>query len=111
MTSEQINTQLYWKLQRAHKSFKNWLMHQVPSVIIENAYKYAMMEEVLMAFENNSLPDELAKALLKGKDHLKKITDRCQEGGNRYMDSMWEKVQEYAMEMAEKQARIKERGR
>ena len=111
MTNEHLNTQIYWKLHREHEAFKSWLMRQPSGVIIENAYKYAMMEEVLMAFENNSLPDELAKALLKGKDHLKKITDRCQEGGNRYMDSMWEKVQEYAMEMAEKQARIKERGR
>ena len=47
----------------------------------------------------------------KGKDHLARITDRWQEGGTGHMDSMWEKAQEYATEMAEKQARIKDRGR
>ena len=26
MTNEHFNTQLYWKLQRGHKAFKNWLM-------------------------------------------------------------------------------------
>ena len=48
MTNEHLNTQLYWKLQREHTAFKNWLMHQPPGVIIENAYKYAMMEDVLV---------------------------------------------------------------
>ena len=62
MTNEHLNTQLYWKLQREHTAFKNWLMHQPPGVIIENAYKYAMMEDVLLTFENNNLPDEQAKA-------------------------------------------------
>ena len=69
MTNEHLNTQLYWKLQREHMTFKNWLMRQPPGVIIANAYKYAMMEDVLLTFENNNLSDEQAKALLKGKDH------------------------------------------
>ena len=111
MTNEQINTQLYWKLQREHESFKNWLMRQPPGVIIANAYKYAMMEDVLLTFENNNLSDEQAKALLKGKDHLAKILDRWQENGTGHMDKMWEAAQEYSKEMAEKQARIKARGR
>ena len=80
-------------------------------VIIANAYKYAMMEDVLLTFENNNLTDEQAKALLKGKGHLEKILDRWQEDGTGHMDSMWEKAQEFATEMAEKQARIKDRGR
>ena len=67
MTNEHLNTQLYWKLQREHTAFKNWLMHQPPSVIIENAYKYAMMEDVLLTFGNNNLSDEQAKSPLKGK--------------------------------------------
>lgn len=111
MTNEHINTQLYWKLQREHEAFKNWLMHQPPGVIIENAYKYAMMEDVLMTFENNNLSDEQANALLKGKGHLEKIMDKWQESGTGHMASMWEKAEEYATEMAEKQARIKDRGR
>lgn len=111
MTNEHINTQLYWKLQREHEAFKNWLMHQPPGVIIENAYKYAMMEDVLMTFENNNLSDEQANALLKGKGHLEKIMEKWQESGTGHMASMWEKAEEYATEMAEKQARIKDRGR
>lgn len=111
MTNEHLNTQLYWKLQREHDAFKNWLIRQPPNVILENAYKYAMMEDVLLTFENNNLPDEQAKALLKGKGHLEKITDRWQESGTGHMDSMWQKAQEYATEMAEKQSRIYDRGR
>ncbi len=111
MTNEHLNTQLYWKLYREHAAFKNWLMTQPSGVIIENAYKYAMMEDVLLAFENNNLSDGHAKALLKGKGHLEKIMDKWQESGTGHTDSMWEKAQEYAAEMAEKQARIKDRGR
>ena len=111
MTNEHLNTQIYWKLHREHEAFKSWLMRQPSSVIIENAYKYAMMEDVLLTFENNNLSDEQAKALLKGKGHLEKIVDRWQENGTGHMDSMWKKAQEYANEMAEKQARIYDRGR
>ena len=111
MTNDQLNTQLYRKLHREHTAFRNRLMRQPPGVIIENAYKYAMMEDVLLTFENNNLSDEQAKALLKGKGHLEKILDRWQEDGTGYMDSMWEKAQAYATEMMEKQARFKDRGR
>ena len=111
MTNEHLNTQLYWKLQREHAAFKNWLMRQPPNVILENAYKYTMMEDVLLTFENKNLPDEQAKALLKGKGHLEKILDRWQENGTGHMESMWKKAQEYAKEMAEKQARIYDRRR
>lgn len=111
MTNEQLNTQLYWKLHREHEAYKNWLLTQPPSVILENAYKYAMMEDVLMTFENNNLPDAQAKALLRGKGHLRGIMEKWEDDGTGHMDSMWEKAQEYATEMAEKQARIKDRGR
>ena len=111
MTNEHLNTQLYLRLHREHIAFKNWLMTQPSAVIIENAYKYAMMEDVLLTFENNNLSDEQAKALLKGKGHLEKILDRWQEGGTGHMDSMWEKAQKYATEVAEKRARISDRGR
>ena len=111
MTNEHLNTQLYRKLYREFEAFKNWLMKQSPGVILQNAYKYAMMEDVLLTFENNNLSDEHAKALLKGKGHLEKILDRWQADGTGHMDSMRQKAQEYATEMAEKQARIKDRGR
>ena len=54
MTNEHLNTQLYWRLHREHIAFKNWLMTQPPAVIIENAYKYAMMEDVLLTFESDT---------------------------------------------------------
>ena len=111
MTNEHLNTQIYWKLHREHEAFKSWLMRQPSGVIIENAYKDAMMEDVLLTFENNNLSDEQAKALLKGKGHLQKIVERWQESGTGHMDSMWQKAQEYATEMAEKQAGIIDRGR
>ena len=111
MTNEHLNTQLYWKLHREHEVFKNWLMTHPPGVIIENAYKYAMREDVLLCFEDNDLPDDLARALLRSAEPLDKIFAAWESSGSGHMDSMWEKAQEYATEMAEKQARIKDRGR
>ncbi len=72
---------------------------------------YHLDYNVLLTFENNNLPDKQAKALLKGKGHLEKILDRWQGDGTGQMDSMWQKAQEYATEMAEKKSRIKDRGR
>ena len=111
MTNEHLNTQLYWKLHREHTAFKNWLMKQPASVILQNAYKYAMMDNMLLIFENNNLSDVQAKTLLNGNGHLQKIMERWQKDGTLHMDSMWEKAQEYATEIVEKQARIQDRGR
>ena len=111
MTNEHLNTQLYWKLQREHTEFKNWLMHQPPGVIIANAYKYAMMEDVLLTFENNNLPDAHAKALLKGKGHLRGIMEKWEDDGTGHMDSMWEKAQEYAAQLAQRADRVQQKAR
>lgn len=111
MTNEQINTALYWKLQAEHESFKNWLMTQPPAVILEHAYKYAMMEDILLVFENNNLPTAHAKALMHGSGHLDRILDAWQEDGTGHMGSMWEKAQEYAKDAADRSAKNQGKGR
>lgn len=111
MSNQELNTLLYRKLETEQKHYKRWLMEQPPEVILANAYKYAMREDVLLCFEDNDLPDNLARALLRSAEPLDKIFAAWESSGSGHMDSMWEKTQEYATEMAEKQARIKDRGR
>ena len=111
MSNEQLNALLYRKLKTEQKNYKQWLLEQPPEVILANAYKYAMREDVLLCFEDNDLPDNLARALLRSSEPLEKIFAAWEARSSGHMDSMWEKAQEYATEMAEKQARIKDRGR
>ena len=58
-----------------------------------------------MCFEDNDLPDNLARALLRSSEPLEKIFAAWEARGSGHMDSMWEKAQEYAAQLAQKAAR------
>ena len=111
MSNQELNTLLYRKLETEQKHYKRWLMEQPPEVILANAYKYAMREDILLCFEGNDLPDDLARALLRSAEPLEKIFAAWESSGSGYMDSMWEKTQEYAAQLAQRAARVQQKAR
>jgi hypothetical protein len=111
MSNQELNTLLYRKLETEQKHYKRWLMEQPPEVILANAYKYAMREDVLLCFEDNDLPDNLARALLRSAEPLDKIFAAWESSGSGHMDSMREKAQEYAAQLAQRAARVQQKAR
>jgi hypothetical protein len=111
MSNEQLNALLYRKLETEQRNYKRWLMEQPPEVILENAYKYAMREDVLLCFEDNDLPDNLARALLRSSEPLEKIFATWEASGTGHMDSIWEKAQKYAAQLAQRASKAQQKVR
>ena len=111
MSNEQLNALLYRKLEAEQRNYKRWLMEQPPEVILANAYKYAMREDVLLCFEDNDLPDNLARALLRSAEPLEKVFAAWEASGTGHMDSMWEKAQEYAAQLAQRASKAQQKVR
>ena len=111
MSNQELNTLLYRKLETEQKHYRRWLMEQPPEVILANAYKYAMREDILLCFEDNNRPDNLARALLRSAEPLEKIFTAWEARGSGHMDSMWEKAQEYAAQLAQRAASVQQKAR
>ena len=73
MTNEELNTELYKKLFSEQERFKEWLLKQPSSEILNHAYEYVMREDIILAMEYNDLTDEQAKALLASPSPLADI--------------------------------------
>ncbi len=111
MSNQELNTLLYHKMYAEQEKYKQWLLEQSPSVILENAYRYCMQEDMLMCFENNDLEDAQAKALLRIGDPLYRLYHQWDSSGAGHMDQMWECAEKYATEMQQKQAKAQDKGR
>ena len=55
MTNEELNTELYKKLFSEQERFKEWLLKQPSSEILNHAYEYVMREDIILAMEYNDL--------------------------------------------------------
>ena len=51
MTTDQLQSKLYEKMAAEQQKFKSWLLAQPPDVILDNAYKYTIREDILMELE------------------------------------------------------------
>ena len=60
MTNEELNTELYRKLFSEQERFKEWLLTQPSSEILNHAYEYVMREDIILAMEYNDLTNEQA---------------------------------------------------
>ena len=73
MTNEELNTELYKKLFSEQERFKEWLLTQQSSEILNHAYEYVMREDIILAMEYHDLTDEQVKALLASPSPLADI--------------------------------------
>ena len=87
MTVDKMYDLFYDKMYVEQEKYRIWLMEQPKEVILNNAYEFAMREDLLMALENLALEASEVKALLeKGvtldslyKDYEKMETDHMQD--------------------------------
>ena len=86
MTNEELNTELYKKLFSEQERFKEWLLTQPSSEILNHAYEYVMREDIILAMEYHDLTDEQAKALLASPSPLADIFHDCEKIEGDHMD-------------------------
>lgn len=88
MTNEELNTELYKKLFSEQERFKEWLLKQPSSEILNHAYEYVMREDIILAMEYNDLTDEQAKALLASPSPLADIFRDFEKIEGDHMDTI-----------------------
>ena len=88
MTNEELNTELYKKLFSEQERFKEWLLKQPSSEILNHAYEYVMREDIILAMEYNDLTNEQVKALLASPSPLADIFHDFEKIEGDHMDTI-----------------------
>ena len=65
MTNEELTAALQEKMTAEQERYKGELLKMPPEKILENAYQYAVREDIVYSLESHALSDEQLSALLK----------------------------------------------
>ena len=80
MNETDYNARLYEKMKAEQDKYRDWLLHQEPSEILNHTYEYTMRENIVMCMEELELEPEKARALLRSpcplSDVYKEFRDR-----------------------------------
>ena len=107
MNETDYNARLYEKMKAEQDKYRDWLLHQEPSEILDHTYEYTMREDIVMAMEDMELTSKQAKALLKSpcpladsfevfrdreSDHMDNIRDSVESMANRIVREDFKKI-------------------
>ena len=65
MTNEEMMSRLYERMAAEQQKYKEWLLGQPPNVILDNACKFTVREDIVMELEVLELTDAQTAALLR----------------------------------------------
>ena len=65
MNETDYNARLYEKMKAEQDKYRDWLLHQEPSEILNHTYEYTMREDIVLCMEELELEPEKARALLR----------------------------------------------
>lgn len=92
MNETDYNARLYEKMKAEQDKYRDWLLHQEPSEILNHTYEYTMREDIVMCMEELELEPEKARALLRSPCPLSDV----------YAPFEAEKFQSLSPDLAEK---------
>ena len=61
MNEKDYNARLYEKMKAEQDKYRDWLLHQEPSEILNHTYEYTMREDIVMCMEELELEPEKAR--------------------------------------------------
>ena len=67
------NKLLYEKMQAENETFKDWLLSQEPSEILNHAYEYTMYQDMMLCMEDMELSPKQAKAMYQSPSPLRDV--------------------------------------
>ena len=80
MNETDYNARLYEKMKAEQDKYRDWLVRQEPSEILNHTYEYTMREDIVMCMEELELEPEKARAFLRSpcplSDVYKEFRDR-----------------------------------
>ena len=86
MTNEELNKVLLEKLNGEKQRYVEWLLSQPLDEILNGAYQYYIMNDVILYLEDHNLDDEQAQALLDMESPLYNAFERFEDIPTGHMD-------------------------
>ena len=88
MTNKEMMRQLYERMAAEQQKYKAWLLEQPPNVILDNACKYTVREDIVMEMEVLKLTDAQAAALLRSRTPLADVYRAWEQAETHHMDEL-----------------------
>ena len=88
MANKEMMRQLYERMVAEQQKYKAWLLEQPPNVILDNACKFTVREDIVMELEVLELMDAQAAALLRSRTPLADVYRAWERVETRRMDDV-----------------------
>lgn len=88
MTNEEMMSRLYERMAAEQQKYKEWLLEQPPSVILDNACQFTVREDIVMEMEVLELTDAQAAALLRSRTPLADVYQAWQQAETNHMNDV-----------------------
>lgn len=99
MLYDDPHTALFNKMTAEQERYKAELLMKTPQEILDNAYEYALREDILFSLDTNDLTDVQAEALLQTDTPLNDIVQTIENLETSYMDAIRNGIERRADEM------------
>lgn len=109
MSETDYNARLYEKMKAAQDKYRDWLVRQEPSEILEHTYEYTIREDIVMCMEELELEPEKAKALLSSPCPLSDVHKEFQDRETEYMDTIRDSIETEADKSLQRQEKKQQR--
>jgi len=100
MTTEQLSRAVYDKMYAEQQDFRKQLLTMKPEDILDQAYVFAVREDVLAAMENTELSMRQALALLATETPLAQVYKTYLSKDTDYMSHIYDSLENFADNMA-----------
>ena len=108
MITEQLSTAVYEKMLAEQQEFRQSLLGMKAEDILDQAYVYAVREDILCVMENTELSMEQAYALLAAETPLAQVYKTYLTKDTDYMEHIADSLEELADNMAKLQEEMRE---
>lgn len=88
MANKEMMRQLYERMVAEQQKYKAWLLEQPPNVILDNACKFTVREDIVMELEVLELTDAQAAALLRSRTPLADVYKAWQQTETNHMNDV-----------------------
>lgn len=99
MNERDYCSELYDKMKAEQDKYREWLLSQSPSEILDHTYEYTMREDIVMAMEELELTPKQAKALLKSPCPLADVFEEFRDRETEHMDTIRDSIETRANEV------------
>lgn len=93
MSETDYNALLYEKMKAEQDKYRDWLLSQPPSEILNHTYEYTMREDIVMCMEELELTSKQAKSLLKSPCPLDDVYKEFKDREVEHMDTIRDSIE------------------